>query len=55
MVCHRSRVILDILFVIELDRSMTKIDCHRTALACVAGAATLAGASVENAFHVYML
>ena len=34
---------------------MTKTDRHRTALSCVAGAATLAGASVGGAFYVYML
>ena len=41
--------------VIELDRSMMKTDRHRTDLACVAGAATLAGASFGDAFHMYIL
>jgi hypothetical protein len=40
---HRSRVILDILFVIELDRPMMKTDRHRTALACVARASHAGG------------
>ena len=41
--------------VIEVVWSVMKIDYHRTVLACVVGATMLVGASIGDAFHVYML